>query len=113
MFKRLLVLLLLVVAATSASTPAHAETLTVSNLACYAEAGFFSCDASVSGGTGTYTSFVWGVATGATVTYYNRSGPYFARGCISGYSYSVSLTVTDSAGATASQGTSFYCPRRY
>lgn len=108
MFKCLLMFVPLSILALSTSTPAHAEALTVSNLVCYSEYSAFSCEASVSGGTGTYTSFVWGLASSQTV-YYNASGPSFSRRCVTGTRYSVNLRVTDSSGAFASQTGSFTC----
>lgn len=108
MFNRLFVVLLLVAATVVVSTPARAETLTVRYLACESDGASFLCDASVSGGTGTYTSFVWGVA-GARDSYYTTSEPSFSLRCVLGRSYSVSFRVTDSAGATAVATTGFVC----
>lgn len=113
MFKHLFVLVLLVAAATSASTPAHAQTLTVTSLVCDTYPASFSCEASVSGGTGSYTSVVWGVASGSQVAYYTMFGLEFSRRCTIGQYYSVSFQVTDSAGAFASRTTGFYCPGNY
>lgn len=111
MVKQLFVLVLLVAATVSASAPAQASTLTVSNLVCENWGASFSCEASVSGGTGTYTSFVWGVATSSGTSYYNASGPYFDYRCYIGRWYSVQLSVTDSAGAFSARSTDIYCTK--
>ena len=68
----------------------------------------------MSGGTGSYTSFVWGVSTPGLPTYYYSTGSItFTGRCIHTKNYTVSLTVTDSAGATASGSYVFRCSFPY
>lgn len=109
MLQRLFVLLLLVVATVAVSTPARASTLTVSDVMCGSSGSTFTCEAYLSGGTGTYTSFRWGVATGPNTMYYYTSEPRFSQRCMNGIHYAVNFRVTDSAGATASGVDSFTC----
>lgn len=116
MFKRLFVLLLLVAATVSVNTPARASTLTVNSLSCYLTAvsgsfASFDCQASVSGGTGTYTSFTWGMQSNfyPSWTYLTTTSPTISNVCDSPDYYWVTVTVTDSAGASAGSNTSFSC----
>ncbi len=113
MFKRLFVLLLLTVATASASTPARASTLAVTSLYCriYAYSGYngyYRCTASVSGGTGSYVSYTWDVTSTRGDYSVVTSSNTVERTCFTGtapehqeYFY-VTVTVRDSAGATAS-----------
>lgn len=109
MFKRLLVLLLLVVATVSAYTPAHATTLNVDWAHCemsyYTTSnGYYYCEAWVSGGTGSYVSHTWTIRNqwGFNYTFVTWE-PYFNRACRIGEYIYVNVTVQDSAGATASR----------
>ena len=113
MFKRLCVLFFLVAATVVVSPPAHAATLTVNWVYCdvYSypsySTGLYRCEASVSGGTGTYVSYTWSVTSSrgnyTVVTTTNT----FERSCYAGNlgrnreSFFVIATVKDSAGATA------------
>lgn len=118
MFKHLFALLLLVAATVSATPPAHASTLTVNSVQCYnnggggLNAGYYVCNASVSGGTGTYTSFAWWIrpmhhSTWSYVT--TTQYPQLNDWCSAGTNFALTVTVTDSAEATASGLTSFSC----
>ena len=127
MFKRVFVLLLLVAATVSVSTPAHASTLGVS-LTCYHSSNdpsgtyrFFDCYAYASGGSPNYT-FQW---------YHNMYGSWslVKQETTGGYSDVYQLqcfppvgstqatsgiakvVVTDSAGAQVTKQTSVYCAR--
>lgn len=113
MVKRLFVSLLIIAAALSISAPAHATTLAAGPMGCANNGGgSFYCVASPRGGTGTYTSFVWKVkesgstSTGTSIT----AIPELQSYCTVGKYYTVSVTVTDSAGATATSSLSrFWC----
>lgn len=113
MFTRLCVLLLLAVATVSTATPAHASTLSITAMTCnpttrnseYGNTLNFSCWAGVSGGTGSYTSFVWYMQP----TYFSTPDAYWSYMCTEQVTRTISLTVTDSAGATASGSTTLYC----
>lgn len=106
MFKRLFVLLFSTAAGLSVNTPAHATTLSAGPMGCANNGGgSFYCVASPSGGTGTYTSFVWKIQEGTTsLGSSTTSIPELQSYCTVGKYYTVSVTVTDSAGATASTG---------
>lgn len=99
--------------------PAHASTLTVHSVTCAqtgayapdpANYGTYSCTANVSGGTGSY-SYVWTVSTG-----WSPGGSFSGGQTINGVcKYNTvrinEVTVTDSAGATASGTGSVVCRR--
>lgn len=120
MFTRLVVLVLLALATVSVSTPAYAATLTVGSLGCQAAfaggaAGYFyDCAAEVAGGTGRYTSYTWRIQLWSNPPqYYSTGGPFFSAQCTRGGLYTVSLTVRDSGGATASASSRFRCLDEY
>ncbi|MBV9792275.1 MAG: hypothetical protein JOZ51_29085 [Chloroflexi bacterium] len=103
MFKRLLVLAFIAIAAMSATPPAHAATLRIDNLYCLSLGhGRAECQASASGGTGSYT-YTW------NPTPYAGSGGYVLIYCTAYRNKTVNLTVRDSSGATVSSSTVFYC----
>ncbi len=91
----------LLAAAPRAGTAATA--LSIDGLYCLSQGnGRGYCEATVSGGTGGYTyswkpQSLWGPANTALV----RCTPYTMQ--------TVTVTVTDSSGATATAETSFYC----
>jgi len=96
MFKRLFAVLLFAFAV-SATPPAHASTLSVSLYCIPLGWGQAECHAVVSGGTGTYTSYVW------TPTPHGGNGGDSAIIYCRPYTYNeILLTVTDSSGATGS-----------
>lgn len=113
MFTRLCVLCLLVVAIVSTATPAQASTLSITGMTCnvgsrnseYGNTLNFNCWAGVSGGTGSYTSYVWYMEP----TSFPTSGPQWTYMCTEWVTRTISLTVTDSAGATAVRSTTLYC----
>ena len=109
MVTRLLVLFLIIVAALSSSTPARASTLTVS-IQCAREGFYLTCNATPTGGTGTYRSYYrWDVYfTGwPGQTHEVTTAPTFPYVCLS--IKSIEVTVWDSAGAWASASTPFPC----
>ncbi|HEX6292079.1 MAG TPA: S8 family serine peptidase [Herpetosiphonaceae bacterium] len=73
--------------------------------------GTYECHGSVSGGTGTYVSYRWTEQSTLSGTEHSwtTSGPDTSNTCTVGITYSIRLTVTDSAGATAYRQTSFAC----
>lgn len=102
MFKRLFILLALVAATASVSTPAHASTLAVEAYCLPAGWGSTECYASASGGTEYYT-YEW---TPAPFLAGDRSALFYCRR----YWYnSYTVTVTDSSGATAYAEGWTYC----
>jgi hypothetical protein len=107
MFRRLFVLVLLIVATLSASTPTHASTLRVDYFNCglsYYDAanGHYWCYANAVGGTGSYVSYSWTISSNWGMTYTMvTSEPSIRRTCGIGEYVYVSVMVTDSAGATA------------
>lgn len=113
MLRRLVIAALFAIAMVSATPPAHASTLSIASLFCnpttrdssYSNALNFSCWGSVSGGTGSYTSFVWYMEP----TYFPTPDAHFQHICQYGVPRTISLTVTDSAGATALGSTTLYC----
>lgn len=109
MVNRLLVLSLIIVAALSSSTPARASTLTVS-IQCVYEGNYsFTCNATPTGGTGTYTNYKWTVnLTGWPGQVGDwTTAPTFSYLCLS--IKSVEVVVRDSAGAWAVASTPFNC----
>lgn len=110
MFKRMFVLLLIATATLSVSTPAQASTLTVTVGCAYQFSGDYFCVASTSGGTGTYTSYQWTIQHFPYSTYYYTTSTWSLRNyCGYGNYYGVSVTVTDSAGATGTGVSNFSC----
>jgi hypothetical protein len=102
MYKRLFVLLLLTAATVSTSTPVHASGPAIDFLDCINKGpGRLHCLASVSGGTGIYT-YTWMPAPSY------GSGGSVTIDCYANYQ-AVTVTVTDSSGATASRSGDFYC----
>lgn len=115
MFKRLFVLLLLAIATLAVSTPTHASTLTITSLRCEQLSHFgglnLFCWTNVSGGTGSYTLYAWENTPGggtypSTWTTTEDSTYTF---CYLDNSATVKVTVTDSAGATATRTTVTMC----
>ncbi|MBV9791740.1 MAG: hypothetical protein JOZ51_26345 [Chloroflexi bacterium] len=115
MVQRLFIVLGVLAATLAVPGPAHAATLTVTDVMCYnlgsegSGGGRYGCDPFVTGGTGTYTSFVWGVRTASNPTYYFTTYGNLFGTCVPGRNYTITVTVTDSAGATASNFTAFQC----
>lgn len=113
MSKHLFVLLLIIAAVGTLHTPAHAATLTAGLVNCFNNFdNSFDCSVNPSGGSGTYTSFVWKVKEAGTTSTstYITSTPGLHAYCTVGKSYNVSVTVTDSSGATATgSGGKFRC----
>lgn len=113
MIRRLFAVALFVLAV-SAAHPAHATTLSIDSAGCDIHSysgyyGFYTCNAYVSGGTGSYVSYTWNVySTREDSSRVTTSGT-LERTCYSGAGwgssneeFSVEVTVRDSAGATAS-----------
>lgn len=100
-------MLLLVLSGLRAPPMARAtDPLTISLLHCDSGASQFACDSVVSGGTGSYSAS-W---QGTFVQYFTyAAADRSAGGCAAGRGVRMTLTVQDSAGATASRSTSFYC----
>lgn len=88
-------------------TPASAQTPLSGFMGCWNNGGYtYGCSASISGGTGTY-SYDWAVTVrparvGAQTSTYHvlTYDPYLSGWCSAGDRITVTLTVTDSAGAT-------------
>jgi hypothetical protein len=97
-------------------TPAAAQTPISSPMGCWNNGGYnFGCSAVVSGGTGVY-SYDWTVSvrpalSSQTSTYHVVTyDPYLSGWCSAGDRITVTLTVTDSAGATkTTSGRSLTC----
>lgn len=103
----------------SVAPPAQATTLTVTSATCGitgayapdpANYGTFSCTATASGGTGSY-SYRWTVVTWCCGDQYWASTQTITGNCVWGTVRIFTVYVTDSAGATASGGTSINCTR--
>lgn len=109
MVARLFAVLLFACAVVAVKPVAAVDPLTITFMRCESNGGGrFSCYAQVSGGVPGY-SYTWSSQQfGATWTTTTGST---AGGCTVGRTYYVNLTVTDSAGATASSGSGFYCSR--
>ena len=111
MIRRLLAVALFAVAV-SAAQPAHAATLTITDLYCEGiGSGRYFCDATVTGGAGGNT-YTWTRKPSGSIytdTFTTTDSGTGVRGCMVNYSYAVTLTVTDSSGAAASAKSSFYC----
>lgn len=89
-------------AGSAEAAPAHALSVSM-----YCESDAITCDAYASGGTGGYT-FSWTNANeGGTSGNQSTAGPH----CWSGHTrFTVSVTVTDGLGATATASKYFVCP---
>ncbi len=118
LFSRLFAVLVFAVAM-SVAQPASATALTVSSATCAvtgyyapdpANYGTFSCTATASGGTGSY-SYSWTVFSFCCGDSYYGSGPTITGNCKWGTVRIFTVYVTDSGGATASKGTSVNCTR--
>jgi len=117
MFKRLFVLLLLVAATVSVSTPARASTLSI---ALYCEQtsgsptwGNFSCLVYPSGGTPSYT-YQWYEYSGGTGYFLVKQGEsFYDSWCQTGALTRVKVVVTDSVGAQVESIRSFRCTNPY
>ncbi|HEY0734325.1 MAG TPA: hypothetical protein VGD69_05425 [Herpetosiphonaceae bacterium] len=111
MFKRLCVLFLLITATVSVSPPAQAATLYV-ELDCqgFNQQPFYLCLATTYGGTGSYTSYRWKIKAGAYApTYTTTSSSRYDGYCsVKGMPYTVTVTVTDSGGATGTSASSTF-----
>lgn len=86
--------------------PAHATTLTITAIVCESTTHAVVCDGYVSGGTPAYT-YTWSPAANDTS---NSSMHTFY--CAPYATLTISLTVRDSLGATASKTISAYCAGR-
>ena len=76
--------------------------------------GTFGCYAFVSGGTGVYTNYAWRVTETQPlqpnmVRSWSTSEPQVYDTCTIGYMLNVSVTVTDSQGATGTDNMSTNC----
>jgi hypothetical protein len=118
LFGRLLAVLVFAVAM-SVAQPAHATALTVNSATCAvtgyyapdpANYGTFSCTATASGGTGSY-SYSWTVFSFCCGDAYYGSGPSITGNCKWGTVRIFTVYVSDSGGATASKGASVNCTR--
>jgi len=89
----------------SSPLPASATTFTVTSLSCEPHLSSLLCDGSVNGGTGG-NSYHW-TPGGSQSNFANSSSLTF--GCQIGSWYTVSMTVTDSSGATASRSIRAAC----
>ncbi|HEY0167379.1 MAG TPA: hypothetical protein VGB75_10090 [Jatrophihabitans sp.] len=114
-----LLAVLLFAAAMSVAQPAHASTLTVNSATCAvtgyyapdpANYGTFSCTATASGGTGSY-SYSWTVFSWCCGDSYYGSGPTITGNCKWGTARIFTVYVTDSSGAMASKGATVNCTR--
>jgi hypothetical protein len=94
--------------------PPAASSLTVS-LSCNNDGGYtFACYASASGGSGNYTTYQWTwwqkrlshTTSARTLT---GTSPEFFESCRADYTVYVTLTVTDSQGATGTASTQITC----
>ena len=85
--------------------PAIAATLTAS-LSCETTRIGFLCDGYVSGGTGSYT-YSWNILTRSR--YDGAASSTITAFCTVGTWRSVTFSVQDSSGATASKTTNIYC----
>ena len=115
MFKRLFVLFLLAIATLSVSTPTHASTLTTNAYCSYSVRENYYCWTTPNGGTGTYSHYYWSMYTFGSSPHQQNfvtSDPWISDYCGYGSVHTVWVTVTDSAGATASASTTLYCDFR-
>ncbi len=110
MSKRLFAVLILV-ATIFAATPTLATTLTITYFNCEQASssttqGRLYCEVWASGGTGSYT-YTWTKKIGTNQpTSWTNTSNYIETSCtIGGPAVYMSVTVTDSAGATAASGT--------
>lgn len=88
------------------AVPAYATTLTITALSCEAEPAGVLCDGWVSGGTPPYT-YTWNPATNYRHDYSNQSEETIY--CAPGTRFSLTFSVRDSLGATASKTIGVYC----
>ena len=88
------------------SLPAHATTLTITAIACESTTHAVVCEGYASGGTPAYT-YIWSPAAGDTS---NSSMHTFY--CPPYTTMTITLTVRDSLGATATKTISAYCAGR-
>lgn len=109
MFKRLVVLILLASAIVSVSTPAQAATLYVDMGCIISDGGLYTCEAYAGGGTAPYTSYRWKIQGGGTTQYVTGPSVYDGYCARPNRLYTITVTVTDSRGATASDTAGFYC----
>lgn len=114
MFKRLVVLALLTIAALSSGTPAQASTPIGVGVQCYQASiqwpwfATYRCYSYVYGGTGNYVSYTWKFNSSYGNSAYVSTQPEFDYTCSSGQQFQVDLYVTDSAGATGSVMGDYY-----
>jgi hypothetical protein len=98
----------------SSPSPAAASTLSATmyctGLGGGPPRGYFYCNASVSGGSGSY-SYLWQLSSNALIDSQSNgsSSSHIDGSCRSNYSYTVTFTVTDSLGATASSISRGFC----
>lgn len=116
MFKRLFVLSLLALATVSVSTPAHAATLAVDWVDCLSynvyNGMIYACATHASGGTGSYVSYTWAVDSNQGDYTVVTSTDTMETSCYPfAESIRITVTVRDSAGATASGRSAYrhYC----
>lgn len=117
MFKRLFVLLLLVAATVSVSTPARASAPSVS-LYCEQSSGgpsfgTFFCYYTVSGGTPSYTSQWYEYAGSTGYFLVQQGGTEYASWCQTNVTTRVRVVVTDSAGLQGEAIRYFKCTNPY
>jgi len=86
--------------------PAYATALTITALSCEAEPAGVLCDGWVSGGTPAYT-YTWNPATNYRHDYPSQSEETIY--CVVGSRFSLTFSVRDSLGATASKTISVSC----
>jgi len=85
----------------TSAAPAYATALTVTSVSCESRPVGYACDGWVSGGTGVY-SYAWNRTTRTRSDY--ATGSVITVSCpVGSNSGSVTFTVTDSGGATASK----------
>jgi hypothetical protein len=98
-----------IAAVISSALPASAATLAITSLDCQARHGGFLCTGYVSGGTSPYT-YLWNQGALKTSSSTSTSSTAVV-GCPAGSTTvrTISFTVTDSDGATASQSTRIDC----
>lgn len=112
MFTRLFIVLLVLATTVSVCPSAHAENFTA-YVTCHNTGGYtgvvgyatFQCVATVSGGTGVYTSADWDVS----YKYYTTPTNVLDAQCRIGRLHIVSVVITGNAGNTGEGNTSFVC----
>ncbi|HEY0734744.1 MAG TPA: hypothetical protein VGD69_07535 [Herpetosiphonaceae bacterium] len=112
MLPRLFAILLFAAALATAHSAAAVEPLTITSLKCEnLGAGKALCDATVTGGTGSYT-YTWSKLVGGTpMNSWTTTDGSTMTGCTVGTTNYFRLVVQDSAGATASATRGVYCTR--